>query len=137
MGAEAELIAAIINSIVKRFGPPPEPLAVRAQQVSDALARAGALFAELESEVNARTALIESLVVKAEAAESRADNAIRRADLSEEQAKAVDAYLDRALKVELAKVERKTRRREWGLATLGGLTIGIASILIAHFSFGF
>jgi predicted nucleic acid-binding Zn-ribbon protein len=133
----AYLIAELIERIVKRFGPPPEPLAARAQEVSDALVRAGALFAELQTEIDARTALIDSLASKAQDAEGRAEDAIRRADLSEEQAKAVDAYLERALKSELAKVERSSRLREWGLAVVGGLVIGIASILISHFLFGY
>jgi DNA repair exonuclease SbcCD ATPase subunit len=133
----AELVEDLIQRITRRFGPPPEPLAARAQEVSDTLTKAAAMFAELQAEIDARTALIDSLAAKARDAESRAEEAIRRADLSEEQAKAVDAYLERALKAELAKVERKSRRREWGLAIIGGLVIGIISILIAHFLFGF
>lgn len=132
-----QAIAELLEPIFKRFGPPPEPLAVRAQEISDALTRAGTLFAELQTEIDARTALIDSLAAKAKDAEGRAEEAIRRADLSEEQAKAVDAYLDRALKSELAKAERKSIRREWGLAIIGGLIIGVISILVAHFLFGF
>jgi F0F1-type ATP synthase membrane subunit b/b' len=131
------LFEELADLFFKRFGPPPAPLAVRAQEVSDALTNAQTLFADLEAEVEARTALVEALTNKAQAAERRADDALRRADLSEEQAKAVDAYLGRALKVQLGTVERKARRREWGLATLVGLIVGLASILIAHFLFGF
>lgn len=119
------------------LGPPPAPLAERAQEVSDALIKVGALIAELQAEVAARTALIESLATKAQDAEHRADEALRRADLSEEEAKAVDAYLSKALTVQLSEVERKSRRREWGLATLGALIIGVIAILISHFLFGF
>ena len=127
----------IADLLFKRLGPPPAPLAVRAQEVSDALTKARTLFADLETEVEARTALVEALTTKAQDAERRADDALRRADLSEEQAKAVDAYLGRAVKVQLDTVERKARRREWGLATLVGLIVGVASILIAHFLLDF
>jgi hypothetical protein len=82
------------------------PLAT-GQEASDALAKAGALFAELQAEVKARRALMESLAAKIQDAERRADEALHRADLNEEQAKSVDAYLDRALKVPLDTVERK------------------------------
>jgi len=136
-----ELAETIVQLILKRFGPPPAPLAVRAQEVSDALTKAGSLMDELRAEVDARTALIDSLAAKTQDAERRSTDALRRADLNEEQAKAVDAYLDRALGVQLGLAERKARRREWGLATLGGLivglVVGVGSILIAHFLFGF
>ena len=115
-----ELAETIVQLILKRFGPPPAPLAVRAQEVSDALTKAGSLMDELRAEVDARTALIDSLAAKTQDAERRSTDALRRADLNEEQAKAVDAYLDRALGVQLGLAERKARRREWGLATLGG-----------------
>lgn len=115
----------------------PAPLAERAQEVSDALLRVGALIAELQAEVEARMILIDSLAARAKDAEYRADEALHRANLSEEEAKAVDAYLNRALTVQLGEVERKSRRREWGLATLGALIIGVIAILISHFLFGF
>jgi hypothetical protein len=110
---------ALAELIAKRFGPPPAPLAVRAQEVSDALTKAGALMEELRTEVDARTALIDSLAARTQDAERRSADALLRADLNEEQAKAVDAYLDKALQVQLGAVERKAKRREWGLATLG------------------
>lgn len=122
--------------IAKRFGPPQAPLAVRAQEVTDALTRVGELLDELQAEVQARMTLIESLAGKAQDAEQRATDALRRANLSEEDAKAVDAYLNRALTVQLSEVEGKARRREWGLGTIGGLVVGIAAILIGHFLFG-
>ena len=132
-----ELAEAIVDLIFKKFGPPPAPLAVRAQEVSDALTKASALMDELRAEVDARTALVDSLAAKTREAERRSVEALQRADLTEEQARAVDAYLDRALQVQLGKVEHKARRREWGLAIVGGLIVGVGSILIAHFLFGF
>jgi hypothetical protein len=130
--------ATAIDDYIKEWlGPPPAPLVVRAQEVSDALIRVAELVDELQAEVNARMALIESLTSKAQHAEQRADDALRRASLNEEEAKAIDTYLDRAVKVQISESERRSRRREWGLATLGGLVIGAGAIVIVHFLFGF
>jgi hypothetical protein len=123
--------------IKKWFGPPPAPLAVRAQEVSDSLIRTGELIDELQAEVKARMTLIEGLASQARDAEQRAADALSRANLSEEQAKAVDAFLDRAVKLQIDESEGRSRRREWGLATFGGLVIGVAAIAIAHFLLGF
>jgi len=123
----------IDDYIKKRFGPPPAPLAVRAQEVSDALIRTGQLIDELQAEVKARMALIENLARQVQDADKRADEALRRAKLSEEDAKAVDAYLNRAV----SEAEARSRRREWGLATFAGLLIGVGAIVIARFLFGF
>ena len=80
-------------------------------------------------EVQARQAMLEQLI-----AQSRQYEQI--ASMHKEQAKEV-ADLFRAQAEEVAKTtERKSRRREWGLATLGGFSIGIASILASHFFFG-
>jgi hypothetical protein len=113
------------------------PLSARTRQVAEALERAGHLVNELEAEVQARSKLIEALAAEAEQAEQRAEDAVRRAAMGEEQAKAVDAYLDRALKNRISSFERSARRREWGLATVVAFIVGIACILVAHFVFGF
>jgi hypothetical protein len=134
LGAPGGLVS---DYLMKQLGPPPAPLAVRAQEVSNALSKAGELLDELQADVLARTALIDSLAAKTQDAERRADEALTRADLSESEAKAVDAFLDRALKLRLAEVERNARRREWGIGTLVALIVGVGSILIAHFAFGF
>jgi len=134
LGSPGGLISDYLKEILGR---PPAPLAVRAQEVSTALSRASQLLDELQSEVQARTAVIDSLVAKTQDAERRAGEALTRADLSESEAKAVDAFLDRALKLQLAEAERKARGREWVIGTMVTLVIGIGSILIAHFAFGF
>jgi DNA repair exonuclease SbcCD ATPase subunit len=136
-----DLFGGLVEYILKRFGPPPEPLAERAQEVSDALARARALMEELQAEVQARMDLINSLADETEDAERRSAEAALRAGLSEEQANAVDFQLDRALQARLGTLEQKARRREWGLAVAGGLVVGlivgVGSILLVHFVFGF
>lgn len=117
------------------------PLAERAQEVSDALTRASALVEELQAEVLARTAIIESLTSQTREANERAEAAKLRAGLSEEESKAVDDYLDRALVNRLAELEKSAKKREWSLGTivalLVGLVVGVGSILIVHFLLGF
>jgi VIT1/CCC1 family predicted Fe2+/Mn2+ transporter len=136
-----EVVESLMELILKRFGPPPPPLAVRAQEVSDALTKARALMQELQAEVEARTALMDSLAAETQEAEHRSAEAILRAGISEEEAKAVDSQLDRAIQARLSTLERKARRREWGLATAGGLivglVVGVGSILLVHVFFGF
>lgn len=136
-----DAVGGLVELILKRFGQPPGPLEVRAQEVSDALARARALMEELQAEVQARTDLMNALAAQIQEAERRSEEAILRAGLNEEQAKAVDTQLNRALQARLSTLERKARRREWGLAMIGGLivglVVGVGSILIVHFVFGF
>jgi VIT1/CCC1 family predicted Fe2+/Mn2+ transporter len=119
----------------------PESLAARAGEVSDALAKARALMEEMQAEVQARMDLIDSLAAETQEAERRSAEATLRAGLNEEQAKAVDFQLDRALQARLGTLERKAQRREWGLATAGGLivglVVGVGSILLVHYLFGF
>lgn len=117
------------------------PLVERAQEVSDALMRAGALVEELQAEVLARSAIIESLFSQTRQAEERAEAAKLRAGLTEEESKAIDNYLDRALINRFAELEKSARKREWSLGTIValviGLVVGVGSILIVHFLFGF
>jgi F0F1-type ATP synthase assembly protein I len=119
----------------------PDPIDVRAREVGFALQRARDLLDELQSEVAARAAIIEGLAAQTQQAEQRATDASARAGLSEKESEAVDALLVSALKTRLAELERSARRREWGLATIValiiGLIVGVASILISHFAFGF
>lgn len=116
-------------------------LTERANLVSEALRNVRQLFADLEAEVQARSAVVERLTGEAYQAEVRAEEAMKRAALNEEQAKAVDAWLDRALQSRLGEMERASRRREWLLGTIVtsiiGLAVGVAAILIAHFWLGF
>lgn len=121
--------------------PEPDPLDVRAHEVGTAPQRARDLLGELQSEVAARAAIIDSLATQTEQAEQRAAESSARAGLTEKESEAVDALLMRALKTRLAELERSARRREWGLATIValiiGLIVGVASILISRFAFGF
>src|SRR5262245_11483618 len=115
-----DAVGALVELVFRGlFAPQPEPLAVRAQEVSDVLTKAGALMGELQAEVQARMDLMNSLTAQTEEAERRSGEAILRAGLNEEQAKAVDSQLDRALQARLSALEQKARRREWGLATVG------------------
>jgi hypothetical protein len=115
----------------------PDPLDVRAREVSEALARARDLLGELQAEVTARSQIIEGLAVETKQAEQRAQDAAARAGLTEREAEAVDALLSSALKQRLGELERRARLREWSLATVVALIVGLASILISHFIFGF
>lgn len=135
-GALAELMV-LRQRRREGFGRDNAPLAERAQGVTDALTKAGELLEELQTEVKARSAIIDGLASQTKEAEQRAEDAVRRAALNEEQAKAVDAYLDRALKNRLTELDRTASRREWVIGTVVCLIVGIASILIAHFLFGF
>jgi predicted nucleic acid-binding Zn-ribbon protein len=132
-----------VADLLRLFRPDAEhdPLDVRAREVGEALQRARDLLDELQSEVTARAAIIESLATQTVQAEQRAAEASERAGLSEKASEAVDALLVSAMKTRLGELERTARRREWGLATIValiiGLIVGVASILISHFAFGF
>jgi methyl-accepting chemotaxis protein len=115
----------------------PQPLVERARQVTDALTKASELVDELKAEVEARSAIIQSLASQTKEAEQRTEDAIRRAHLTEEEARAVDSYLDRTVANRLAEFEKRAKKREWALATIVALIVGVASILIAHFLFRF
>jgi predicted nucleic acid-binding Zn-ribbon protein len=115
----------------------PDPLDVRAREVSDALAKARDLLGELQAEVTARSQIIEDLAGETRQAEQRAQDAAARAGLTEKEAEAVDALLISALKQRLGELKQRARRREWSLATVVALIVGVVSILIAHLVFGF
>ncbi|MFF4960240.1 hypothetical protein ACFY2Z_24820 [Streptomyces sp. NPDC001222] len=127
----------LTDGLLKRFGPAGAPLEVRAQQVSEALADAAELLDELQAEVKLRSVIIQKLAEQTADAERRSEDAVRRAALDEEEAKAVDAYLDRALRTRLEELERNARRREIVLGTVVALVVGVASILVSHYLLGF
>jgi len=116
---------------------PGGPLSDRAREVAEALDKAGRMVQELEAEVRARTEIIEALAAETKDAEQRADQAVERAAMSEKAAKAVDAFLDRALENRIGSFEQSARRREWGLATVVAFIVGIICILVSHYGFGF
>jgi len=110
-----------------------QAFALQVQEVSNALARAGALIDQLQARLRDGWDHIESLEVQIQDAQQRADDALHRADLGEEQAKAIEACFDRLLKARLDTAEGKARRREWFLATLVALIVGLATIVIARY----
>jgi len=81
--------------------------------------------------------VVEALADQADAARERAQQAAQLARLNEEQAAAVNAFLDRLLEARLGTLERQARRREWMLATIVALIIGVAAILVSHYLVGF
>jgi predicted nucleic acid-binding Zn-ribbon protein len=78
---------------------------------------------------------------KIAAAERRAEEAAQRAHLNEQEVQAVDAQIERTLEKGLTKLEKSSRRREWGLGTVValiiGLIVGVGSILLVRVIFGF
>lgn len=131
----------LIDVLVRLQDPAKPSLAEQAEIVNEALNKARQLFEDLEAEVQARSAIVEHLATEARQAEVRAEEASNRAALNEQEAKAVDQWLDRALQQRLGNLESRARRREWLLATIVasiiGLAVGIGAILIAHFLLGF
>lgn len=113
------------------------PLERRAALVADTVTYAVRLLDSLQKEIAARSALVQALAGEVEAAQTQAEHAAQLARLNEEQAAAVNAYLDRLLADRLGAMERHARRREWVLATGVALVIGVASILASHFLIGF
>lgn len=113
------------------------PLEQRAALVADTVTYAVRLLDSLQKEIAARSALVQALAGKVEAAQTQAEHAAQLARLNEEQAAAVNAYLDRLLADRLGTMERHSRRREWVLATGVALIMGVASILVSHFLVGF
>lgn len=133
-GQYGNLPAAILAEwLQRRYERERAPLVIRAQEVADALEKTSQMLDELQAEVRARTSLIEALVSQTDEAERRSEDAIRRAQLNEEQAKAVDAYLDQALKNRISELEMRARRREWMIGTVVALTMGVVSILFSHY----
>lgn len=57
--------------------------------------------------------------------------------VDEETTQAINRYFDEALVRRLGDLERGARRREWLLGTIGAVSFGIISILVAHYLFGF
>lgn len=112
-------------------------VAARTAGVTDTRADADRLLAELQAEVKARSTILEHLTARIEEAEQRAEDAGRRAALNEEQAQAVDTYLNRTLENRLTRLERSARRREWLIGTVIALIVGIAAILVTRFAYGF
>ncbi len=129
--------AEMANLLRKRFGPSGATLEERAQEVSEALSNAAELLDELQAEVRLRSVIIKQLGEQTAEAERRSEDAVRRAALDEEEAKAVDAYLDRTLQTRLRELEKKAKRREIVLGTVVALAVGVGSILISHYLFGF
>jgi hypothetical protein len=132
--------SSLVNVAVKLQDPATPSLTEQAQMVSEALNNVRQLFEDLEAEVKARSAVVERLTGEAYQAEVRAEEALKRASLNEQEAKAVDAWLDRALQRRLSELERTARRREWLLATIIssiiGLAVGVIAIVFAHFFLG-
>jgi hypothetical protein len=93
------------------------PLEQRAALVADTVTYAVRLLDSLQKEIAARSALVQALAGEVEAAQTQAEHAAQLARLNEEQAAAVNAYLDRLLADRLGTMERHSRRREWVLAT--------------------
>ena len=127
----------LADVLLKRFGPAGAPIEVRAQQVRDALVSASELLDELQAEVKLRSVIIEKLGEQRVEAEQRTADALLRASMSEEEARAVDSLVDRVLQTRLKELERNARRREWTIGTAVALVVGVASILASHFAFGF
>jgi hypothetical protein len=113
------------------------PLEQRAALVADTAAYAVRLLDSLQKEIAARSAVVEALAGEADAAQQRAQHAAQLARLNEEQAAAVNAFLDRLLEARIGALERQARRREWMLATVVALIIGVAAILVSHYLIGF
>lgn len=127
----------LADVVMRRFGPAAPPLEVRAKQVGEALAKAAELLDELQAEVKLRAVIIKQLEEQTVEAGRRSEDAVLRAALNEEQAKAVDTYLDRALQARLRELEKNARRREVMLGTVVALIVGIATIFISHYLFDF
>lgn len=118
-----------------------DSLSERAMRARSALQEATSLARELTDELAARSALLEDVERQLAAESQRAEDMKRLDKVDEDTTRIINKYFDEALKRRLDDLERNARRREWGLAIAGGLIIGlivgIASILIAHFLFGF
>jgi hypothetical protein len=113
------------------------PLEQRAALVADTVTYAVRLLDSLQKEIAARSAIVQALAGEAEAAQTQAEHAAQLARLNDEQAAAVNAFLDRLLEARLGAMERHARRREWALATVVALIIGVAAILVSHYLIGF
>jgi len=113
------------------------PLEQRAALVADTATYAVRLLDSLQKEIAARSAVVQALAGEIEEAQTQAEHAAQLARLNDEQAEAVNAFLDRLLAARLGTMERHARHREWVLATVVALIIGVASILVSHYLVGF
>jgi hypothetical protein len=113
------------------------PLEQRAALVADTASYAVRLLDSLQKEIAARSAIVQALAGEVAAAQTQAEHAAQLARMNEEQAAAVNAFLDRLLETRLGALERQARRREWILATVVALIIGVSAILVSHYLVGF
>ena len=118
-----------------------DSLSERAAHATSALQEATRLAHELTDELTARSALLEDVKRQLAEANQHAEEMRKLAQVDDETTDILNRYFDDALKTRLGELEKAARRREWGLAIVGGmivgLIVGVGSILIAHFLFGF
>jgi hypothetical protein len=108
----------------------------RAKRAAESLQEATRLVEELKDELDARTRLLEDVKRQVTETTERAEEMETLGQVDEQTTRILNKYFDEALQTRLHKLERSAQRREWLLATVGAVPVGVLVILVAHYLFG-
>jgi DNA-binding ferritin-like protein len=107
-----------------------DTLPERARQAAQALQQAMRLAAELQAEMDTRTALLEQ-------ARQQTEDLQRLAEADPRLLRVTDERWDRAVARRFSEFERGARQREWTIGTVVAVAAGIVAILLSHYLLGF
>jgi hypothetical protein len=114
-----------------------DTLPERTKVAARKLREATTVVEELQSELDARIALLEGIRFQVAEATERAADMEKLSYIDDETTRALNKYFDVALKDRLEALEQGARRREWLIGTVVAVAAGIITILVSHFLFGF
>lgn len=114
-----------------------DSLPERARYAAKVLREATTLVQELQTELTARTALLEDVRRRVAETSQQAEELEKLSHIDDETARAFNNLLDQALKHRLDDLERGARQREWIIGTVVAVAVGFIAILVAHFAVGF
>jgi hypothetical protein len=109
----------------------------RARRAGLALQEATTLVEELKKELDARTAILDSIKLQAAETSRRIEDMEKLAKVDSDTARILNNYFDEALTSRLTSLESRSQRRELLLGTIGAIIFGIVAIFLSHYIFGF
>ena len=114
-----------------------DTLPERARQAAQALQQAMRLAAELQAEMDTRTALLEQARQQMAETRQQTEDLQHLAEADPELLRVTDERWDRAIARRFSEFERGARQREWTIGTVVAVAVGIVAILLSHYLFGF
>jgi hypothetical protein len=109
----------------------------RARQATQALQRAMSLSAELQAEMDTRTALLEQARQQVAETRQQTEDLQHLAAADPELLRITNERWDRGAARRFSEFERGARQREWVIGTVVAVAAGIVAILVSRFLFGF